>query len=158
MGSVITPMPRGGGPGGSPRLIHPLPPGIPILPGHVRASGRGSRKKGLIILLVIAGLAALVWFKDWYSSYDGKRIDAVVTPVMMFDHPKFGTRLTVTLRAGPRTLKIGSAFLEPGTIPVTTCVSVFVIDPKTGARDPNYDEHFDCIKGLAYRIPYPVAH
>jgi hypothetical protein len=151
-------VPRGGGPGGSPRLIHPLPPGIPILPGHVRASGRGSRKRGLIILLVIAGLAALVWFKDWYDEYDGKRIKPAMTQAM-FAHPAKGTRVPVKLWSGDRLLQIDFATVQyPPRVgldqgPPTTCVSFHVIDPATGAKDPKYHGwEVTCIVGMAYRI------
>jgi hypothetical protein len=153
-GSVIA---AGGvGPVGPQRIVPPLPAGIPILPGQITAP-RASRKRRWIALTGIAGAAALIWLLQWYSSYDGKRIEAVVTPAM-FAHAKFGTRIPVTLMGGPRILSIGSSYVEPGVPPVT-CVGVYVYDPKTGAIDPGYrNQYFDCIKGLAYRIAYPIAH
>ena len=157
MGSAITPVPGRGGPLGPQRMVPPLPAGIPIMPGQATAP-RASRLRRRIVLLGIAGAAALIWLFQWYSSYDGKRIEAVVTPAM-FAHAKFGTRLPVTLMGGPRILSIGSAYVEPGVFPPVTCVGVYVYDPKTGAIDPSYrNQYFDCIKGLAYRIAYPIAH
>jgi hypothetical protein len=33
-----------------------------------------------MLLLGIVGAAALIWVYEWYSGFDGKRIDAIVTP------------------------------------------------------------------------------
>jgi hypothetical protein len=110
------------------------------------------------MLLAIAAIAVLIWVFRWYSAIDGKRIDALVTPAM-YAHVKFGTRLPVTLTSGPRILSIGSSFIEPGVSPPTTCVGVYVYDPKTGLMDPSFrGQHFDCIEGFSYVIPYPIAH
>jgi hypothetical protein len=137
------------------RFVPALPPGLSILPGQVTAS-RSKGRLRRIVLPGLAGLAVLIWLFQWYSGYDGKRIDAVVTP-LMYQHVKFGTRLPVTLWSGPRILSIGSSFLEPGVDPPTTCVSVYVYDPQTGAIDPSYrNQYFDCISGLSYVIPYPL--
>jgi hypothetical protein len=156
-GSAIAP--TGGGLVGPLRTIPPLPAGIPILPGQVKAAAGSRRSRKPIVLLAIAAIAILIWGLRWYSAIDGKRIDAVVTPAM-YAHVKFGTRLPVTLMSGPRILSIGSSFIEPGVSPPTTCVSVYVWDPKTGAQDPRYfgGQHFDCIAGFSYVIPYPIAH
>jgi hypothetical protein len=149
---------RGGGPVGPLRIVPPLPAGISILPGQVNAATGSRRSRKPIVLLTIAAIAILIWVFRWYSAIDGKRIDAVVTPAM-FAHVKFGTRLPVTLMSGPRILSIGSSFVEPGVSPPTTCVGVYVWDPKTGAQDPSFrGQHFDCIEGFSYVIPYPIAH
>jgi len=154
-GPAIAALPGAGG--AAQRIIPPLPPGIPILPGQAGAASRRSRKP--IVLLAIAAIAILIWGLRWYSAIDGKRIDAIVTPAM-YAHVKFGTRLPVTLMSGPRILSIGGSYLEPGVSPPSTCVSVYVWDPKTGAQDPRYfgGQHFDCIAGFSYVIPYPIAH
>ena len=153
-GSTIAPVPGGGRPIGPTRMVPPLPAGLPILPGRV-AAPRASRLRTRIVLFGIVGAAVLIWLWQWYSSYDGKRIEAVVTPAM-FAHVKFGTRLPVTLMGGPRILSISSSYVEQGVFPPVTCVGVYVYDLKTGAMDPKYkNQYFDCIKGLAYRIPYP---
>lgn len=152
--SAIAAVPGAGG--AARRVIPPLPPGIPILPGQAASGSRRSRKP--IVLLAIAAIAVLIWFFRWYSAIDGKRIDAVVTPAM-YAHPTFGTRLPVTLMSGPRILSIGSSFVEPGVAPPTTCVRVYVWDPKTGAQDPKFRSgYYDCISGFSYVIPYPIAH
>ena len=151
--NILAPLP--GGRVTPARFIPALPPGIPILPGHV-AVPAAKRRSRRMLLLGIVGTAALIWVYEWYSSYDGKRIDASVTPAM-YAHVKYGTRFPVTLWSGPRVLSIGSSFLEPGVSPPTTCVSVYVYDPKTGAIDPSYrNQYFDCISGLSYVIPYPL--
>jgi hypothetical protein len=138
------------------RFIPPLPPGIPILPGQVRAAG-GKRRlpAGLIILLIIVGLAALEWLKVWYSDYDTNRIDPVVTQAMFAHAPK-GTRIPVTLWGGPRILQIDFASVgyPAGSAPYT-CVTVLVLDPRTGltVSDPKYRlGNITCIEGLAYPI------
>jgi hypothetical protein len=142
---------------GAQRVIPPLPAGIPILPGQARAGGARSRLRRPTLLLVIAGIVALFWFFQWYSSYDGKRINAIVTPAM-YAHVKYGTRFEATLWGGPRILQISSAYVQEGVVPPTTCVAVVVLDPKKGARDPSYkNNYFDCISGLSYTIPYPSA-
>src|ERR1700691_269837 len=117
---------------GSVRFVPPLPEGIPILPGQVKA--RKSRPRGRIILLVLAGLVALIWFSVWYSDYDSNRIDPVVTQAMFAHAPK-GTRIPVTLWDGPRILQVEFAVVQYQSGP-TTCVTVSVLDPKTGANDP----------------------
>jgi hypothetical protein len=136
------------------RFVPPLPSGISILPGQVAAPKAKSRFRRIILPGIVV-IAALIWFFEWYSGIDGKRIDAVVTPAM-YAHVKFGTRLPVMLLSGPRSLSIGSSFVEPGVSPPTTCVGVYVYDPKTGVMDPSYrNQHFDCIAGFSYVIPYP---
>ena len=121
------------------------------MPGQVKAKRRVPR--GLIILLVIAGLAGLEWFNIYYSDYDSKRIDPVVTRAVLAHVPK-GTRLPVTLWSGPRILQIESAFpnIQPGQAP-NTIVVCEVIDPKTGAKDPKYAHGADTvIDGVAVTI------
>jgi hypothetical protein len=140
------------------RFVPPLPAGIPILPGQVAAR---RLPRGRIILLVLAGLVALIWFNSWRSgSNDDQRINAVVTQAMLARVSK-RTRLPVTLRSGPRMLQIEYAIVQypatpiggmPGGAP-TTCAMVTVLDPKTGAKDPNYPYgNMTCIEGLSYRI------
>jgi hypothetical protein len=113
---------------------------------------------GLIILLVIAALGALVWFKDWYDAYDGKRIKPAMTQAMLA-HPAKGARVPVKLWSGDRLLQIDFATVQyPPRVgldqgPPTTCVSFHVIDPATGAKDPKYHGgEVTCIVGMAYRI------
>ena len=140
------------------RFVPPLPAGIPILPGQVAAR---RLPRGRIILLVLVGLVALIWFNSWRSgSNDDQRINAVVTQAMLARVSK-RTRLPVTLRSGPRMLQIEYAIVQypatpiggmPGGAP-TTCAMVTVLDPKTGAKDPNYPYgNMTCIEGLSYRI------
>jgi hypothetical protein len=112
----------------------------------------------MVILAVVFGLYGLGWLYTWCSNYDEERIDAVVRPAM-FAHATFGTRLTATLWNGPRILLIGSSYVQGGVTPPTTCVGVYLYDPKTGAQDRSEfgGEYMDCIPGLAYEIPYPMA-
>jgi hypothetical protein len=155
-GEFVGPASGGGGAVRPPFVVPPLPAGIPILPGYDTVP-RLKRLLRRIVLALIAVGAAWVWFLHYYGAYDGKRIDAIVTPAM-FAHVKYGTRFKVTLWDGPRILSISSSFLEPGVSPPTTCVSVYVYDPKTGAMDPRYrNSYFDCIEGLVYVIHYPSA-
>jgi hypothetical protein len=136
------------------RFIPALPAGIGILPQEVTAA-RVKRPVpiGLVIFLIIAGVAALKWFSVWYSDYDGKRIDPVVTRAVLAHVPK-GTRVPVTLWSGPRLLQIESALpdRQPGRAPYTIVISD-VIDPKTGAKDPKYPRGADTlIEGVAITI------
>ena len=136
------------------RFIPPLPPGIPILPGQLTAAKKKLRvPAGLIIVAVIAGLIGLMWLKVWYHDYDSNRIDPAVTRAVLA-HAVKGTRIPVTLWSGPRLIEIESAFpqVQPGQAPATTVLS-YVIDPKTGAKDPNYPWGVDtAIEGVAIRI------
>jgi hypothetical protein len=136
------------------RFIPALPAGISILPQEVTAARTARRLPlRLIIVLVIVGLALLGWLNVWYSDYDGKRIDPVVTRAVLAHVPK-GTRLPVTLWSGPRILQIESAFpdRQPGQAPNTIVVSD-VIDPKTGAKDSKYPAGADTlIEGVAITI------
>jgi hypothetical protein len=144
----------GGGPVKPRFVVPPIPTGVPILPGYDRVP-RFKRLVRRIVLALFALAASGFWFLHYYGAYDGKRIDAIVTPAM-YAHVKYGTRFKVTLWDGPRILSISSSFLEPGVSPPTTCVSVYVYDPKTGRMDPRYlNPYFDCIEGLVYVIPYP---
>src|SRR5271156_849895 len=144
------------------RFVPPLPAGIPILPGQVAAR---RLPRSLVILLVFVGLVALHRFNSWRSgSGDGQndvqRINAVVTQAMLARVSK-RTHLPVTLWSGPRMLQIEYAIVQypatpigglPGGAP-TTCAMVTVLDPKTGAKDPNYPYgNMTCIEGLSYRI------
>ena len=140
MAHTLTAPPGGSNPYGQVRVVPPLPADIPILPGRVR--GKRRLHRGLVVVLVIVGLLvgrALV--RDYYihyMSYDEKQIDAVVTQAVLA-HAHKGDRLPVTLRGGPRLLQIGLVNVlrgqwAPNGRP-TTCVSVTVIDPKTGAKD-----------------------
>lgn len=140
-------------PGGSQRIIPPLPAGIPILPGKLKAA-RGKRRVpvGMILFLVLAGVVALIWFYVWYGDYDSKRIDALVTRAMVAHVPK-GTRLPVTLWSGPRILQIGNANVTFQGMTPTTCVQVKLLDPKTGAQDTKSQYvGLTCIEGLRYPI------
>jgi hypothetical protein len=133
--------------------VRPLPAGIPILPGKVKAAGAERRLPvGLIILLVIAGLAALEWFSISSSDDDKNRINPVVTRAMVA-HAVKGTRLPVTLKGGPRILQIGNANVTYQGQTPTTCVQIKVLNAKTGAEDPkvNYP-NLTCIEGLKYPI------
>ncbi len=151
-GSAIAP--RGGGLVGPLRIVPPLPAGISILPGQVTAAKAKRRVPvGLIVVLVIAGLGGLEWFNIYHSDYDSHRIDPVVRGAVLAHMPK-GTRLPVTLWNGPRLIEIESAFPErqPGQAPDTIVLS-YVIDPKTGAKDPKYPNGTDTvIEGAAITI------
>jgi len=141
------------------RYVPALPQGVPIAPGQAKAHKAETRLiVGVIAVVLLVGLGALVWVFDWYSDYDAQRIDAVVRPAM-FAHATFGTRLTATLWEGPRILSIGSSYVEEGVDPPTTCVSAYIYDPRTGAMDHALygGQYIDCIPGLAYEIPYPMA-
>jgi hypothetical protein len=145
------PLPGQGRLAGSQRFIPPLPAGIPILPGQVIKAKRRV-PVGLIVLLVIAALAGLIWFYVWYGDYDTNRIDPLVTRAMVAHVPK-GTRLPITLRGGPRILQIGRADVTYKGITPTTCVYVTVLDPKTGAVDTKSQYvGLTCIEGLRYPI------
>jgi hypothetical protein len=133
-------------------MVPALPAGIPILPGRAPKAAR-RLPVGLIIVLVIVGLGALEWFNIYYSDYDSKRIDPVVTRAVLARVPK-GTRLPVMLWSGQRILQIESAFpnRQPGQAP-NTIVVCDVIDPKTGAKDPKYAHGADTlIEGVAVTI------
>jgi hypothetical protein len=138
------------------RFIPPLPTGIPILPEQFKAAKVKRRlPKGLIVVGVIVGLAALIWFRIYYSDYDQNRIDPVVAQALMAHVPK-GTRLPVTLWSGPRILVIDLAFPndQPGQAP-STCATLDVLDPKTGLKDtdPKYRSGaVSCVDGIAVTI------
>ena len=77
----------------------------------------------------------------------------------MFAHAPKGTRIPVTLWDGPRILELEWSVVEYpqrayGGLPSggpTSCVMVKVLDPKTGAKDPDYESgKGTCIDGLAY--------
>jgi hypothetical protein len=145
-GQLVAPVPGGG------RIVPPLPAGISILPGQPPRAARRLPVR-LIILLVLAGLGALEWFNVWYSDYDSKRIDPVVTRAVLAHAPK-GTRLPVTLFSGQRILELKFAFPsnQRGQAP-NTCVTVDVLDPTTGAKDPKYPAGDSmCIEGVAITI------
>jgi hypothetical protein len=136
MGSAIAPVPEGGAPVRR----------IKILVSPIK------------VLLVLAGVWGLACVMDWYSEYDKKRIDPVVTRAM-FAHATKGTRIPVKLWSGDRILQIDFATVQyPPRVgldqgPPTTCVSLDVLDPKTGAKDPKFRwGEVTCIVGLAYRI------
>jgi hypothetical protein len=157
-GQTLASLPGGGRQAGAQRIIPPLPADIPILPGKLKAA-RGKRRvpAGLIVFVALAGLVALIWFSVWYGDYDSKRIDPVVTRALLA-HAKKGTLLPVTLWSGPRLLQIVYAFpnsqAAPG-VPATTCVTLNVIDPKTGAKDTSAKYRsgaVTCIEGVAVTI------
>lgn len=132
------------------RFVPPLPPGISILPGQIKAKRR--LPIGLIVLLVIAGLVALEWFNISSTDDDKNRIDPVVTQAM-FAHVAKGTGLPVTLKRGPRILQIGNANVTYQGQAPTTCVQVKILDPKTGAEDTKSPyTGLTCIEGLKYPI------
>jgi len=156
-GQTLAPLPGEGRLAGGQRIIPPLPAGISIFPQKVKALKPPRRLSGcLIALIVLAGFAALMallWFSISYSDYDSKQIDPVVTRAVMAHVPK-GTRLPVTLRGGPRLIEIESAFpnRQPGRAPDTVVLS-YIIDPKTGAKDPKYAHGADTlIEGVAITI------
>jgi hypothetical protein len=155
-GQTLAPLPGGDTRVTPSRIIPPLPAGIPILPGQLKAPRAARRLSGCLILLIVLGglvaLVALLWLSTWYSDYDSKRIDPVVTQAMVAHVPK-GTRLAVTIWGGPRILEIGNARVEyHGQLP-TTCVYVKVFDPKTGAEDRKTRYvGATCIDGLRYPI------
>jgi hypothetical protein len=133
------------------RFVPPRPPDIPIMPGVFKAKRRVP--VGLIVVLVIAGLFGLVWLNVWYSDYDSKRIDPVVTQAVLARAGK-GTQIPVTLWGGPRILQIRSALInrQPGRAP-DTIVICDVIDLKTGTKDPKYANGADTlIEGVAITI------
>jgi hypothetical protein len=137
-----------------PRFVPALPADISILPGQVPKAARRWPIRRIIVLAVL-GLGALEWFNVYYSDYDSKRIDPVVTRALLAHAPK-GTRLPVTLWSGPRLLEIKLAFPEhqPGRAP-DTCVTLDVLDPKTGVKDtdPKYRlGAVTCIEGVAVTI------
>jgi hypothetical protein len=147
----LTIAPRSGGPLGASRFIPPLPAEITILPGPKKP-----RRVGRKLVLVVIGVIGFVRLFNWYSGYDGRQIEAVVTPAM-FAHAKFGTSLPVMLRDGPRIIKIGPAFVRSGN-PPSTCVMVYVYGPIPGVLDPRFHGIYDyCIGGLAYEIRYPIT-
>ena len=121
------------------------------MPGQIKPARAKRRVQvGLIIVLVVVGLLVLNWFRSSPSNDDKDRIDPVVTRALAA-HVARGTRLSVTLRSGPRILQIGHATVTYQGLTPTTCVYVGVIDPKTGAEDPktNYPNQ-TCIEGLKY--------
>jgi len=156
-GQTLAPLPGEGGQGGAQRIIPPLPAGIPIMPGDIKARKPAKPLSGcLVLLIVLAGLAALgglAWFSVWRGDYDKNQIDPLVTRAMVAHVPK-GTHLSVTLRGGPRLLEIENADVTFKGMTPTTCVWVKVLDPKTGAEDTksNY-VGLTCIEGLRYPIP-----
>jgi hypothetical protein len=155
---ALAPIPGGGVPVRPARIIPPLPPDIPILPGQLKTARTARRLPvGLIIFLVLLGLGALGWLNVWYSDYDSKRIDPVVARALVAHVPK-GTRLPVMLWSGPRILVIKLAFPNnqtgPGQTP-TTCVTLDVLDPNTGAKDTSAKYRAGaatCIEGVAVTI------
>jgi hypothetical protein len=154
MGSAIAPVPGRGGPLGPQRVVPPLPAGIPIMPGQATAGRAGRRfPVVLIVLLVFAGLGALAWFNVWYSDYDNNRIDPVLKRALLARVPK-GTRLPVTLWSGPRLIQIELAFPNDSSDGIrSTCATLNVLDPKTGAKDPKYPTGTGrCIDGVAVTI------
>lgn len=151
-GSAIVPVPGRGGPIGLQRFVPELPAGIPILPGRIPKAAR-RWPMGRIIVLGVVGLGALEWFNIYYSDYDSKRIDPVVTRAVLA-HSAKGTQIPVMLWSGQRILQIESAFpnRQPGQAP-NTIVVCDVIDPKTGAKDPKYAHGADTlIEGVAVTI------
>jgi len=151
-GEILAPIPGGGVPVRPARFIPPLPAGIPIMPGQIKAAKAARRLPvGLIVFLVVVTLGALIWLKTWYSDYDSKRIDPVVTRAVLAHVPK-GARLPVTLWSGPRILEIVRADVTYQGLTPTTCVYVKVLDPKTGLQDPKAIGNLTCIEGLKYPL------
>jgi hypothetical protein len=147
---------------GQRRFVPPLPTNIPILPGKVR---RAKRSGGGLVVFLVVGALLLFRLHSCYSQHvdeqnDIQQINAVMTQAMR-THPAKGARFPVTLSSGERILQIDFAWVqypqtEIGALPSgrpKTCVVVNVLDPKTGAKDPNYEsEIMTCIEGLVYRI------
>lgn len=164
-GQIIATDPGRGGPIGSQRFVPDLPAGIPILPEQ--APGGSKRTKPLpaavlafLVFLLILVLMALLRLSIWYSDTqkaaerkrdadDNKVVFQAVTKAMLA-HPQRGTRIAVMLSGGPGIVEVESAFVQrPVRKPPTTCVSVSVINPLTGAR---HSPPLTCIPGLAYEI------
>jgi hypothetical protein len=115
----------------------------------------------LMVLLVFAGLYAYPVFIAFRNDYDTQRI-AVVVKRAILTHAKKGDRFPVTLRNGPRILRIDFSTVQPGALlpnsgpgpgPAETCVSYSLFDPKTGVADNSSRyAHVSCFEGIAYRI------
>jgi hypothetical protein len=110
--------------------------------------------------LGIAGLVVYSWLSVWYSDYDSKRIDPVVTSAVLA-HAAKGTRIPVQLFWGTRVVVIKSAYPEfpgertgaMGPEPPDTIVAMDVVDPKTGKIDARYSHGFyTVIEGVAITI------
>ena len=131
---------------------------IPRLPGETEsewmrwdALSRVPERRPILryVVLGIAGLAMYSWLFVWYTDYDSKRIDPVVTRAVLA-HAAKGTRIPVRLFWGQRVLVIKSAFPEfpgkptgaMGPLPPDTIVGVDVLDPRTGKIDPKYSHGF----------------
>jgi len=163
-GPIFPPVPSGGRPIGPQRIVPALPAGIPIMPGQAAAAG-GKRRfpVGLIllmVLLVFAGLFAYPVFIAFRNDYDTQRI-APIAKRAILTHAKKGDRFPVTLRNGPRILRIDFSTVQPGAQrigsagpdPAETCVSYTLLDPKTGVADNSSRyAHVSCFEGIAYRI------
>jgi hypothetical protein len=163
-GPIIPPVPSGGRPVGPQRVVPALPQGIPIMPGETTAA-RPKRRFPvvlilLIVLLVFAGLYAYPVFFAFRNDYDTQRITPIAKRAIL-THAKAGDRFPVTLRNGPRILRIDFSTVQPGAQRIgsagpdapTTCVSYTLLDPKTGVADNSSRyAHVSCIEGIAYRI------
>lgn len=155
-GQMLAPVPGGGGPFRPQRMIPPLPPGIPILPG----SGVAPRKRGRLPWVIAALIAIFVlWrlgnFAIAYGEQDQKTIDGTIRGMMRWK-PKKGDRYMVSLHSGFRQIELEFSTVDPpaaiGEGP-TTCVSFKLFDPGTGAEDRSYPHaQVTCIKNMAYRF------
>jgi hypothetical protein len=154
-GSAIAP--RNSGPVRTQRFVPPLPAGIPILPGQEGAGLTTKLPGGVIVLAIVVLVALLVvsvnlahrWLpRD--SGEDAMTIENVMDSAM-YEHPGKGARIPITLSNGPRILEIDSAvvrYFPPPQVP-QTCISLTVLDPSTGAKDPNYpDGNLTCLVGV----------
>ena len=139
-----------------------LPAGVPIHPGQA-APARPKRRFPVIlillmVLLVFAGVLAYPVFLAFQNDYDTQRI-TVIAKRAILSHAKKGDRFPVTLRNGPRILRIDFATVQvPPRVGLnqgdpTTCVSYTLFDPTTGVADNSSRyAHVSCIEGIAYRI------
>ena len=142
---------------------------VPRLPGETEsewmrrdALSRVPERRPILryVVLGITGLAMYSWLFVWYTDYDSKRIDPVVTSAVLA-HAAKGTRIPVQLFWGTRVVVIKSAYPEfpgertgaMGPEPPDTIVAMDVVDPKTGKIDARYSHGFyTVIEGVAITI------
>jgi hypothetical protein len=163
---ALAPIPGGGVPVTSARLIPPLPPGIGILPAAEVTAAKPAKRfpAGLLVLIIMVGLIGMVWFwsyvtnpahlqASWVQQYDADNAAVLqaITPVMMRRAPRL-TIVPVTLSSGPRLLEISFTVVhrQPGK-PPSTCVFLNLLDPTTRARIKEITTT-PCIAGLDYPI------
>jgi hypothetical protein len=134
------------------------------MPGQTTAAGPKRRFPlvliWLMVVLVFSLPSAYSVFIAFRNDYDTQRITPVVRRAILA-HAIKGDRFPVTLRNGPRILRIDFGKVQPGARrigsagpdPPTTCVSYTLLDPKTGVEDNSSRyAHVSCFEGIAYRI------